>query len=147
MPSPGYDQVRRAYGAHRVSAARRTIAEIADALPGAFSVEDLWDDVRAAVPGVGLATVYRAVNAMLDAAYLAPVGTRGGTALYAVCAGGAHHHHLVCTSCGAVAGIACPVDSGLTSTARAAGYTLTSHEITLYGVCGACSKTSSEGVG
>ncbi|MHB1342315.1 MAG: Fur family transcriptional regulator [Coriobacteriia bacterium] len=136
----------RAYGARRVSAARKAIAEIAAGLPGAFSVEGLWAKVTDVMPGVGLATVYRAVNAMLDTAYIAPVGASGGTALYAVCAGGAHHHHLVCTACGAVAGIACPVDGGLASTARSVGYTLTSHEITLYGVCRACSKATSEGV-
>ncbi|MGB4594019.1 MAG: transcriptional repressor [Coriobacteriia bacterium] len=146
MPDPQEHILRRAYGSRRVSETRRAIARVAAGLPGAFSVEQLREETARTVPGVGLATAYRAVNAMLDSGYLASVGTRDGTALYAVCAGGAHHHHLVCTTCGAVTGVACPLDSGLASTAELAGYTLTSHEITLYGVCRACLGRTSEGV-
>lgn len=144
MPDRPNDMLRRAYGPQRVSEARRAIAAVVATLPGAFSVEELREAAARTVPGIGLATAYRAVNAMLDTGYLASVGTRDGTALYAVCAGGAHHHHLVCTSCGAVAGIACPLDGGLASTAHRAGYTLTAHEITLYGVCRACAGPTSE---
>lgn len=129
---------RDLFGGHRVSTARRTIARAAASLHGAFTVEDLHASVVRAEANVGVATVYRAVAAMLAAGSLAPVGYRDGSALYALCVGGAHHHHLVCTGCGTVAGIACPIDGALEIAAREAGYTVTGHEITLYGLCRTC---------
>jgi Fur family ferric uptake transcriptional regulator len=122
-----------------VSAARRSIARAAAAFRGAFTVEELYASVTGSEPGVGMATVYRAVAAMSTAGSLAPVGARDGSTLYALCAGGSHHHHLVCTGCGTVAGIACPIDRSLEKAAREAGYTVTGHEVTLYGLCSACS--------
>lgn len=130
--------VRDLFGGRRVSAARRTIADAAALIHGAFTVEQLHAAVALSAPGIGLATVYRAVAAMSAAGSLAPVGFRADSALWALCPGGTHHHHLVCTGCGTVAGIACPVDQLLEDAARATGYTVTGHEVTLYGLCRSC---------
>ena len=128
------------YGGGRVSAARRAIATALGTIDAAFTVEDLHAAVLATQAGIGVATVYRAVGAMAATGSVAPVGTRDGSTLYARCAGGSHHHHLVCTGCGAVVGIACPVDSALLHSAEKAGYTVTAHEVTLYGLCSTCAK-------
>ncbi|KAF0208189.1 MAG: transcriptional repressor [Actinomycetota bacterium] len=130
--------VRDLYGGRRVSAARRTIADAAALIRGAFTVEQLHDAVQLSEPGIGIATVYRAVAAMSATGSVAPVGYRAGSALYALCPGGTHHHHLVCTGCGSVVGIACPVDRSLEDAARKTGYTVTGHEVTLYGLCRSC---------
>lgn len=130
----------RLYGRGRLSAARRDIAQGLASLGGAFTAEDLHTAVSALRPGIGVATVYRAVTAMAEAGSLAPVGARDGSTLYTRCAGGKHHHHLVCTGCGTVVSVACPVDGPLVRSAREAGYTVTAHEVTLYGLCPTCSK-------
>jgi len=132
------EALRGAYGASRVSQARRAIAEAAVAMSGAFTVEDLHAHLVRTARGVGLATVYRAIAAMLGSGFLATVGTRSGIALYARCAGGDHHHHLVCTGCGTVAAVDCPLDRAVLAAAGRAGYTITDHEVVLYGLCGAC---------
>lgn len=127
------------FGGTRMSAARRRIADAVGALGCAFTAEDLHAAVAdAGGSGIGVATVYRAVSAMADAGSLAPVGSRDGSTLYALCRGGEHHHHLVCTGCGAVAGIECPLGGEVERSAAAAGYTVTEHEITLYGLCAGC---------
>jgi Fur family ferric uptake transcriptional regulator len=133
--------LRAAYGASRVSGERRTIAEAVLATSGAFTVEELHAKTARAEAGVGLATVYRAVAAMLDSGFLATVGTRSGVALYARCAGGHHHHHLVCTGCGTVAAVDCPLDADLRAAAQRSGYTITGHEVVLYGLCATCEDT------
>lgn len=127
------------FGGARVSAARRAITGAIDSLGGAFTADELHAAVSATHAGIGVSTVYRAVAAMTASGSLAPVGTRDGSTLYALCAGGEHHHHLVCTGCGTVVGIACPVDGSLLRSAEKAGYTVTAHEVTLYGLCAACS--------
>lgn len=130
--------LRSAYGASRVSLARRAITEAVVTISGAFTVEDLHARLTGTSDGVGLATVYRAVAAMLDSGFLATVGTRSGVALYARCGGGDHHHHLVCTGCGTVAAVDCPLDARLQAAASRSGYTITGHEVVLYGLCAAC---------
>ncbi len=132
------EALRRAYGASRVSRPRRAIAEAIAALDGAFTVEELHGHLARGDSGIGLATVYRAVAALFDTGFLATVGARSGVALYARCAGGEHHHHLVCTGCGTIAPVDCPLDTGLKAAARRSGYTITGHEVLLYGLCAAC---------
>lgn len=131
---------RRPYGAARVSPQRRTIADVTASLGGAFTVEALADAVREADAGIGTATVYRAVGALVASGWLERVGEREGSALFVRCAAGGHHHHLVCDGCGAVSATPCTVphaeDSG--------GFVVTRHEVTLYGLCPAC-RTGGEG--
>ena len=128
------------YGSGRVTAPRRAIARAADGLRRAFTVEDLIAEVRATNPGIGTATVYRAVAAMEANGALARVGMRDDSTLYVRCAIEGHHHHLVCTGCGAVTHARCPLGDDTPRHAGADGFTVTGHELTLYGVCSRCAE-------
>lgn len=127
---------RRMFGGARLSAQRAMIAESVLALPGAFTAEDLHREVASRAPGIGLATVYRAIAVMQDAGTLTVVGHRENSALLAACDRSDHHHHLVCTSCASVVGVECPL--GDRAVAAGGGHLVTRHEITLYGLCAAC---------
>lgn len=128
------------YGRARVSAARKAIAQCARAFTGAFTVDELTNQVRALDSRAGAtATVYRAVAAMQEAGYLERVGERGGSALYARCSHTDHHHHIVCDSCGSTTPAECPLGPELVNTANSAGFTITRHSVTLYGLCPNCS--------
>ena len=128
---------RAAFGSARVSAQRLTIARVADAkVHQAFTIDELADDVGRADPSVGLATVYRAVAAMEAAGFIEALGTRDGATLYARCAHAGHHHHLMCTGCGAVTDVECTVDTG--AAGGQAGFEVTGHRLVLYGLCGCC---------
>jgi Fur family ferric uptake transcriptional regulator len=126
---------REAYGRGRLSAQRETIARAARDLAGAFSADELFAEVRKEAPGIGLATVYRAVAAMESAGFLEAVGLRGSATLYVHCSQSGHHHHVVCTGCGAVAEAECSVN---VSAESAEGFAITSHALTLYGLCPRC---------
>lgn len=126
------------YGCGRISAQRAVIATAAEEMRGAFTAEDLHRAVVAMEPGIGLATVYRAIAAMQSAGTLVPVGDREGSALLAVCVRHDHHHHLVCTECGAVVGVDCPIDEATVRAAAHGGHLVTSHQIILYGLCSQC---------
>ncbi|MDP2300173.1 MAG: transcriptional repressor [Actinomycetota bacterium] len=121
-----------------MSAQRALIADEVMAFPGAFTAEDLHRTVGRRAEGVGLATVYRALAAMQEAGALASVGERDGSTLLARCGRDDHHHHLVCTTCGTVVGVECPLDHAALEAATREGHLVTSHEITLYGVCAVC---------
>ena len=129
----------RPFGKGRTTAQRRTIA---DAVPHrAFTVAELAECVAECDPAIGLATVYRAVGAMEAAGWLARVGESAGNALYVRCEEDGHHHHAVCTGCGRVEHTPCPV-AGPGPAQSPAGFRVTSHELTLYGLCAECDASS-----
>ncbi len=129
------------YGGARVTAQRRRIAETAARI-GAFTVEDLATRLACDPPGLPLATIYRAVGAMEAAGSVQRAGSRGSSALYVWCEAEGHHHHLVCTGCGAVEHAPCPFGVEPMPT-QMAGYTVTKHEVTLYGLCAECGAKES----
>lgn len=88
------------------------------------------------VPGIGIATVYRNVKALLEEGWLREVELPGEPSRYEL-AGKAHHHHFRCRACDRVFDIhACPRDL---STLTPKGFELEGHEIVLYGRCDSCS--------
>lgn len=134
-PAPA-DQ-RALFGGGRLSPQRSSIAATVLELDAAFTAEELHRRVLERAPGVGLATVYRALGAMLEAGTVAEMGARDGSTLFARCGRDDHHHHLVCNSCGAVVAIECPFD-GDALHADTGGALVISHEIVFRGLCGRC---------
>lgn len=127
-----------AYGAGRSTAPRRAVASAASGFGGAFTAEELAARVRTDSPSVSTATVYRSIAAMAASGFLTQVGERDGAALYTRCEESGHHHHVVCTACGATAHTPCPVDGTALASAAPEGFVVTSHEVRLYGLCARC---------
>lgn len=137
-----------AFGDGRVTPQRELIARSAQSMPGAFTIDELGEVVRAADSSLGAATVYRAVAAMVESGWLERVGEKAGSSLFARCGAGArHHHHVVCDGCGKVAVAECPVVIAAGDSAGDDSFVITRHEVTLYGLCPACAgkRTGTEG--
>ena len=78
------------------AAVEAVLADIDDFL----SAQDLHARLRTQGESVGLATVYRTLQAMATDGDVDMMRTGDGEALYRRCSSGSHHHHLVCRSCG-----------------------------------------------
>ena len=81
---------------------RRTAARIAvtgriEQLGGAFTAEQLCRGL----PGVGRATVYRTIRHLVDSGALCKLPIPDGAPKYSI-ARIEHHHHTICSRCGAV---------------------------------------------
>lgn len=99
----------------------------------------LHDELRRLGDKVGLATVYRALQAMAEAGEVDVLRTPEGEAAYRQCSDG-HHHHLVCRRCGATVEIAAePVEEWAAEMARRYGFTDAGHELEIFGLCADCS--------
>ena len=100
-----------------------------------LSPREVLDAAQRAQPGLGLATVYRNLNAMVEDGWLVPVQLPGESARYER-AGLDHHHHFHCTRCDR----AFDIDAGRGTLKKrtAAGFTVTRQEIVLYGRCAEC---------
>jgi Fur family ferric uptake transcriptional regulator len=100
-----------------------------------LSPQEMLGAARGELPGLGLATVYRTVRALLAEGALHAVELPGSSARFEL-AGKRHHHHFHCRECDGVFEVeACPAGiRGLLP----GGFRLERHEIILYGLCAGC---------
>ena len=97
--------------------------------------EELLAGAQSQRPGLGLATVYRAIRDLTNEGRLSAVSLPGAPPRYEL-AGRGHHHHFECRECRRVFHVSgCPGDLARYAPA---GFTLEGHEIVLYGRCEDC---------
>lgn len=102
------------------------------------SAQQVYDDVRSSGDKVGLATVYRNLQAMVEAGEVDVLRTDEGETLYRKC-GPRHHHHLVCRSCGVTVELDGPaVEKWAAKAADDHGFTDVKHVVELFGLCADC---------
>jgi Fur family ferric uptake transcriptional regulator len=104
-----------------------------------FTVEYLWQELRQAEPRIGRATVYRAVEKLVNMDILARIEFADGTHHYRICGENEHHHHLTCTQCHCVVDIdiCLPADQFATI-GNQADFVIEGHSLTLFGRCKNC---------
>jgi Fur family ferric uptake transcriptional regulator len=121
---------------YRLTATRTAIAEAIAGRAGQFTARDL---VEALEPrGIGRATVFRALDLLVQMGLLERLHGDLSCHSYTYCAP-EHHHHLVCTSCGEITSVtAGPVERELRNLARQANFRPETHHIEIYGQCQAC---------
>ncbi|WFB34361.1 transcriptional repressor [Kiritimatiellota bacterium B12222] len=100
-----------------------------------LSPTEVCDLARKQVPRLGIATVYRAINEMVEEGLLRPVDLPGQNTRYEK-AGLHHHHHFHCSSCDKVFDLeGCFLKKDLN---LPKGFDVIQHDITLTGHCPDC---------
>lgn len=118
---------------------RTAITTALDSAEGFRSAQELYDELRAAGEKVGLATVYRALQAMTESGDVDCVRREDGEAIYRRCSTAHHHHHLVCRSCGySVEVDNDEVERWAKHAARRHRFSDVSHDLEIFGVCEKC---------
>ena len=109
-----------------------------------LTAEQIFDLVKADNPEIGLATVYRTIQVLLELHLIDRVNFDDGSERYEIVRMGTkgarhHHHHLICINCGKV--FECEEDmmEGLeTEIEKKTGFHVIDHEVKLYGYCKEC---------
>jgi Fur family ferric uptake transcriptional regulator len=81
----------------RITRQRRQVVAAIDRKNGGFTAEDIAIELE----GVGRATVYRTLKLLVNADVICKLALPDGTPMYSP-SRVEHHHHSVCTSCGAI---------------------------------------------
>ena len=120
---------------------RSAVLALLDDLEGFRSAQDLHALLRSRGEGVGLATVYRIMQTLVDSGEVDLLRGDDGEVVYRRCSTD-HHHHLVCRRCGRTVEVAAPpVERWAARVAAEHGFVEVEHQIEVFGVCAACAAS------
>jgi Fe2+ or Zn2+ uptake regulation protein len=123
---------------YRLTRPRRAVAQLIAARRGHFTAADLVEDAARRQLGIGRATVFRALDVLVELGVVERLDLPSGEHAYVACEP-AHHHHVVCAGCGRTSEID---DRGLRAVvdeaARQTGWAIESHRLELFGRCPDC---------
>ena len=132
---------RLAEQGYRLTSTRAAIADAIAAHSAQFTARELVDELEPR--GIGRATVFRALDLLVQMGLLERLHGDLSCHSYTYCAP-EHHHHLICTSCGQVTSIvAGNIERELRNLARQANFRALGHHIEVYGQCQACQSRES----
>ena len=101
------------------------------------TADAVYAHVKAAIPSISRATVFRILNQFAQEGKLQKI--RNPDAADNFDHRLDHHYHVLCTQCGHVDDVDCPVQDELYRRVRScADYTLTGHDVLFYGLCPTC---------
>lgn len=125
----------------RMTKQRAAIIELLRENNGFLSAQEVFEKLRDSAHEIGLATVYRNLQAMAEkhiVDVLRPNGT--DTQFFRYCAEDSHHHHLVCRCCGKTVDLISGIEfeEWANTTAKKHGFSRVSHSLELYGQCEEC---------
>jgi Fur family ferric uptake transcriptional regulator len=126
----------------RVTAGRLALLTALDGTPHS-DAETLHRILRESDAATSVQSVHNVLGDLTHAGLLRRIEPAGSAARYERRVGD-NHHHIVCTSCGAVADVECVVGHAPCLTpSDTAGYAVASAEVTFWGVCADCQLLSS----
>jgi len=125
----------------RMTRQRSAVADLLAGIDEFRSAQQVHEALRERGEEVGLATVYRTLQAMSDSGDVDVLRSHDGEALYRRCSRREHHHHLVCRVCGTTVEIDGPgVEEWAARIAERYGFADIEHTMELAGTCAACAK-------
>jgi Fur family ferric uptake transcriptional regulator len=114
------------------------LISVLERVGGFASAQELYQMLRRDGDGIGLTTVYRALQSLLDDKMIDLLRREDGEAIYRLC-GDNHHHHLVCRSCGNTVEIeGSSVEKWAEAIAKEHGFREVGHTVELFGLCESC---------
>ncbi|MCI7551097.1 MAG: Fur family transcriptional regulator [Actinomycetaceae bacterium] len=130
----------------RVTRQRTAIIDILRSHKYFISAQDLHHLLEEHGERIGLATVYRNLQALAQSHDVDVVRQEDSDIqLFRYCGDEQHHHHLVCRSCGKTVDV---VPTGLeewaNTMASTHGFTQVTHALELYGLCPSCTEERQE---
>jgi Fur family ferric uptake transcriptional regulator len=127
---------RLAEQGYRQTATRAAIAEAIAARTAQFTARQLLEELEPR--GIGRATVFRALDLLVQVGLLERLHGEVNCNSYTYCAT-EHHHHLICTACGLVTSVvAGAVEREVRRLANAVHFRPQGHHIEIFGLCRAC---------
>jgi len=125
---------------HRASGPRAEVIGAIAELGCSVSAREVADVLRERGSGVGLASIYRALDLLERLALVKRFDVGEGVARYEPAhPSGEHHHHIVCDSCGTVEAFEDQaLEQAIGRLSERVAFAVATHDVTLHGECPAC---------
>jgi Fur family transcriptional regulator, ferric uptake regulator len=129
---------------YRLTGPRRLVLDEVLSRGGPFTSADLLEAVQRGAPGVGRATVFRTLELLAQIGVVQRIhqdADGGGCNAYLAC-DPHHHHHLICSGCGAIADFVedRAIEKLMHDIAGTTGFRVEGHRLELTGVCPSCQR-------
>ncbi|MAX25909.1 MAG: transcriptional repressor [Phycisphaeraceae bacterium] len=117
---------------------RKAITEAILHAPGPLRPNEIQSLAQEQVPRLGIATVYRTINLLMESGEIQAVPIAANDVRYEP-TGRGHHHHFLCHRCNTVYDMhGC---SGHMSNMLPDGFEMDDHEILIHGKCATCKES------
>jgi Fur family ferric uptake transcriptional regulator len=124
--------------APRATRQRAAVSALLDRLTEFRSAQEIHEELHRDGEGIGLTTVYRALQTLSENGDVDVLRTASGEAVYRRCSTH-HHHHIVCRRCGSTVEVEGPaVERWAERIAEEHGFSDISHTVEIFGVCREC---------
>ncbi|KYZ77810.1 hypothetical protein AXX12_17260 [Anaerosporomusa subterranea] len=121
----------------RTTKQRQAILQVIRSSRAHLTADDIFQQVKKSQPNISLGTVYRNLELLTQAGSLSKAVFSDGKARFEFT--GAHHHHLICLSCGSTVDIpVCPVGEEVTAFMKSSNFQPCHHHFEVYGYCAQC---------
>lgn len=114
-----------------------------------LTAEEIYEIVKADFPEIGLATVYRTIQLLVELDLVESIQLGDGYVRYEIGKldgeEAHHHHHLICLSCGKIISFRDDLLDELEARImESASFQVINHEVKLYGYCRECLEKGQE---
>ena len=127
---------------HRLTGPRRAVLEEVVSRDGPFTSADLLQAMQKQAPGIGRATVFRALDLLARMGVVQRIHSDpdGGRCHAYLACDTFHHHHLICSSCGSVTDFTedKALDALVREVERCTAFRIEGHRLEFTGCCPVC---------
>lgn len=119
----------------RITQLRRELIDFILSQSGHWSMQEMVENVQAKMPSVGVATVYRTVNLLVEEHFVSKTMVEDGYARFEVTPED-HHDHMTCVTCGKIFEFENEqIERLQNKVAKDLGFELADHRMELFGNC------------
>ena len=127
--------------ASRTTRQRTEVVALLHEVDDFLTAQQLHARLRERGAQVGLTTVYRTLQRLVDSGEVDATRLPDGEQMFRRCSRARHHHHLVCRSCGKTVEIEGPaVERWAEKVADTHGFADVDHTVEIFGTCATCTK-------
>lgn len=133
---------------YRLTEPRQAVLNVLSDTSDHLSAEDVYFEIHKTHPNIGLTTVYRTLELIVQMGIASKFDFGDGRLRYELSdgpGGPRHHHHLVCTSCGRIIDYTEYIEKEMEllkqteeGLSRKFNFKITNHIIQFYGLCDKC---------
>lgn len=124
---------------YRLTPQRRAVLNVIALSREHLTPLGIYEKVQEKHPDIGLVTVYRTLELLTELGLLCEVHAGGNCRSYLMRGPDGHHHHLICSGCGAVVDFAyCDLAEIEQKLSKDTGFEIKSHLLEFLGRCRDC---------